>query len=377
MTIAEVLIRDGESLDYEYDFGDSWEHRIELAGIVSEGSASPAARLVDGAERGPWEDSGGYGGYAEKAAILADPSHPEHDEIQAWVTGAAGPWGGAPDAFDHDAIGKANAGLAYRFTPEGATAGWHPELAGVLARMYPGAQAEFVAYLASNDVGQPPFVSAEVAESVRPYVWLLDQVGSDGLRLTQAGWLPPALVQAAMTDLDWTERWIGSFTRESDTLPVRDLRDSATRLGLIRKVKGSLQLAPAGRRLRTDPAGLWIHLAQRWLRAERAGVERDTAVLLAVELAVSTHRTRGDVMESVAYGLGALGWADADGYSSPTPEDAWRLVVRVHDVLVALRLTDPFSSDPDAPQFSDGAGSFARHALAAPRSRSESPSTTG
>ena len=37
---------------------------------------TPPARLIDGARRGPLEDSGGFPGYEEIMDALADPSHP-------------------------------------------------------------------------------------------------------------------------------------------------------------------------------------------------------------------------------------------------------------------------------------------------------------
>jgi hypothetical protein len=67
---------------YEYDFGDSWLHRLEL---VSRRPAddSPRTRLIDGARRGPLEDSGGSPGYEEIMDALADPTHPDHAEYTA------------------------------------------------------------------------------------------------------------------------------------------------------------------------------------------------------------------------------------------------------------------------------------------------------
>lgn len=42
------------------------------------------ARLIDGARRGPLEDSGGFPGYEEIIDALADLSHPDHTEHSAW-----------------------------------------------------------------------------------------------------------------------------------------------------------------------------------------------------------------------------------------------------------------------------------------------------
>ena len=45
------------------------------------------------------------------------------------------------------------------------------------------------------------------------------------------------------------------------TLPVLHLRESATKMGLLRKQHGMLLATSRGRSLRGDPAGLWWHLA--------------------------------------------------------------------------------------------------------------------
>ena len=98
---------------------------------------------------------------------------------------------------------------------------------------------------------------------VRPYAWLLDRAGDERIRLTAAGYLPPAHVEAAATELGLLEDWIGKGNRESQTLPVLHLRETATKMGLLRKHRGMLLLTAAGRRLRTDPVSLWWHLAER------------------------------------------------------------------------------------------------------------------
>jgi Plasmid pRiA4b ORF-3-like protein len=46
---------------------------------------SPLGRLVDGARRGPLEDSGGFPGYEEIIDAMANPTHTDHSEHAAWV----------------------------------------------------------------------------------------------------------------------------------------------------------------------------------------------------------------------------------------------------------------------------------------------------
>ena len=56
---------------------------------------------------------------------------------------------------------------------------------------------------------------------------------------------PPPVVEAAVTELGLAEEWYGKFNRESLTLPVLDLRESAMRLGLLRMYKARSKPPPA------------------------------------------------------------------------------------------------------------------------------------
>ena len=84
------------------------------------------------------------------------------------------------------------------------------------------------------------------ADALRRYVWLLDRVG-DGLMLTAAGWMPPAVVTETMDALWPDDRWIGKRNREDLTEPVRRLRASAQRLGLPREEVAERLIAAAAR----------------------------------------------------------------------------------------------------------------------------------
>jgi hypothetical protein len=96
-------------------------------------------------------------------------------------------------------------------------------------------------------VDQPVQVDTDTAaRMVHPYIWLLDRVGSDGIRLTGAGYLPPSHVAAAVTELSLAAEWIGTGNRESQTLPVLHLRESAQKAGLLRKYQGKLLLTVRG-----------------------------------------------------------------------------------------------------------------------------------
>jgi hypothetical protein len=95
---------------------------------------------------------------------------------------------------------------------------------------------------------------------LRPLRVLFDTVG-DGVKLTAAGYLAPAVVRTLFDELDLGSEWIGAGNREDQTLPILLLREASQRLGLLRKYKGRLVPTSRGRTLAGDPVGLWWHLA--------------------------------------------------------------------------------------------------------------------
>jgi len=80
---------------YQYDFGDSWEHVIKFEDLVQPKSGTPPIVCLAGANACPPEDVGGYPGYAEFLAALADPSYEEHAQMRSWAGGTFD-----PTAFD-------------------------------------------------------------------------------------------------------------------------------------------------------------------------------------------------------------------------------------------------------------------------------------
>ena len=100
--LNEVVGKVKTKFRYDYDFGDNWEHVLLLEKIIP--AAQNPATPVCSAGRGacPAEDCGGIWGYYELLDILADPSHPEHEERKKWVGGIID-----PDEFDLEEINKA------------------------------------------------------------------------------------------------------------------------------------------------------------------------------------------------------------------------------------------------------------------------------
>ncbi|MHC8609895.1 hypothetical protein ACW4FP_19835 (plasmid) [Paenarthrobacter ureafaciens] len=207
-------------------------------------------------------------------------------------------------------------------------------------RMPPGLRSEFRSYLHAAGLDGPATVKADVAEAmIAPYLWLTRRVGLDGLSLTAAGWLPPAVVREAMTELDWAKDWIGKANREDQTLPVLQLRESAQRLGLIRKIKGRLVLTSATKQLLDNPEGLWLFLARSIAHRHRHDSERDATLLLLLEIAAGKRTEWADYLEAVAFGLEALGWSTHTG-AELEPNTVQALLVDTQEVLLNLGIFD-------------------------------------
>jgi hypothetical protein len=93
--LNRLLKEPGQSLLYEYDFGDSWEHSILLEQVVRSDLMLLYPVCIAAKRACPPEDSGGIGGYERVLEAIRDPKHPEHREMKAWVGG-----GFDPDAFE-------------------------------------------------------------------------------------------------------------------------------------------------------------------------------------------------------------------------------------------------------------------------------------
>ena len=81
--LTNVLTGAG-TIEYLYDFGDSWEHRIKLEKVLPPMDMKLPV-CVDGANAAPPDDCGGVPGYEEFVAAMADPNHPEHADMKAWI----------------------------------------------------------------------------------------------------------------------------------------------------------------------------------------------------------------------------------------------------------------------------------------------------
>lgn len=70
---------------YTYDFGDWWEHEVEVEAISLADPEERYPLCVDGERACPPEDVGGAYGYANLLVALADPGHREHETMVQWL----------------------------------------------------------------------------------------------------------------------------------------------------------------------------------------------------------------------------------------------------------------------------------------------------
>lgn len=284
VVLSDLLHADKPStaLDYEYDLGDGWTHQVELIGPAE----LPAGEVVcvDGANRGPVEDSGGPHGYGRLVEILGDRAHPEYQDASYWTFMTTGEYNPAAfDATDFD-LGAANRKLRL------LSLQWWPR----------------------------PLTDEERDAVIRPVRWLLEKAAG-GLELTKDGYLKPATVQSALDELGWRDGVLGKGNREANAIQVRELREHLLAWKLLRKFKGSLVLTPRGKRGLERPGDLWDYVVESIARSEHDAVRLVTRLYTEWHLSgiapPSTHR-----FEVIRDAVEAAGFVTRSGQRIP---DDW------------------------------------------------------
>jgi hypothetical protein len=102
ITVNQIAPYRGSTCVYEYDFGDSWEHLIEVEDELPVDSVDSRVPHCVGGERAcPPEDCGGVSGYERLLAAVRDPDDEEHDEYRTWAGRRFD-----PEALDVDRINR-------------------------------------------------------------------------------------------------------------------------------------------------------------------------------------------------------------------------------------------------------------------------------
>ena len=167
----------------------------------------------------------------------------------------------------------------------------------------------------------PRVEPSEVAVAIAPMRWLLERCRA-GVTLTQAGYLPPAIVHEAVDRFGWWE-WRGRPRTEADVPQLGVLRDTAARLHLLSTRSRRLGETRRGAALADEPTRLW-HVISTTLACE------DEYQAMLGELIA--HRLLAGPANDDALGrvigpiIAAQGWRA--GRESVTAEQAGRAVHR-------------------------------------------------
>ncbi len=99
--LSELVAGVSASFAYTYDFGDNWEHILEIEKTFPPDKSVRYPVCVAGAHACPPEDVGGILGYENFREAIRDPQHPDHNELSEWVGGSFD-----PEAFDLDEVNR-------------------------------------------------------------------------------------------------------------------------------------------------------------------------------------------------------------------------------------------------------------------------------
>ncbi len=103
--LRQVIPGAGFKFEYEYDFGDSWEHELKVEKALQLEKPLRRPACLDGKRACPPEDVGGTPGYERFLEAIRDPQDEEHDSYLEWAGGEFD-----PAFFDLD---RANARLKH------------------------------------------------------------------------------------------------------------------------------------------------------------------------------------------------------------------------------------------------------------------------
>jgi Plasmid pRiA4b ORF-3-like protein len=99
--LSQLLKKEKDTFIYEYDFGDSWAHKILLEKILPFDSKTALPVCIKGKRACPPEDCGGIWGYVGLLETISDTNHPEHEEMLEWLGGEFD-----PEEFDLEEINE-------------------------------------------------------------------------------------------------------------------------------------------------------------------------------------------------------------------------------------------------------------------------------
>jgi len=85
LAIYNILNQIGETIYYEYDFGNKWVHKITLEAFVDLENFNTIPFCISGERCGPPENCGGIEDYQNILKIIADKKHKDYRETRAKI----------------------------------------------------------------------------------------------------------------------------------------------------------------------------------------------------------------------------------------------------------------------------------------------------
>jgi len=316
--LDQVLREPGDRLTYLYDFGDGWEHLITLESVAPMTAEDRDPVCLGGARACPPEDVGGIHSHIELAAWLRAGA--PADQVPEPFDDAEHAHGWLPVGYDPDAFDPAETTAAIRTWIRGEHVPWHgvPEPLAELVRGIRGPTwMQATDWLNTLGAREPvTLIDADLHLAARPWRAVLDAVG-DGIRLTSAGYLPPAVVEQIAETSGITTWWIGKANREDLTYPVAFLRENSQALGLLRKSRGVL--APTARAKATagDPHRLVTAVLDRFPVGKGFDAEAGWLLLLAAAAGAADN---AEVYTHIAQMLTDRGWRTRPGSDVTTAQ---------------------------------------------------------
>lgn len=89
--IGDLFSMENKVAEYIYDFGDGWQHKVQLEKILPRDENIKYPVCIAGKRACPPEDCGGVWGYQEFLEAIENPDHEEHEEMLEWVGGEFNP----------------------------------------------------------------------------------------------------------------------------------------------------------------------------------------------------------------------------------------------------------------------------------------------
>lgn len=90
VTFGDV-IKNSKKFTYIYDFGDGWQHEVEIVKVLEHDPRMSYPVCIAGENACPPEDCGGPPGFEDLKKTLAGKDSEEKDEMLTWVNGFYNP----------------------------------------------------------------------------------------------------------------------------------------------------------------------------------------------------------------------------------------------------------------------------------------------